>query len=163
MAARALILFSSLMALWLSMSGHYTLLVTGLGVASAAFATVMAVRIRAHDSEGLPLHIMARLPGYILWLVREIAVSNLATMRLILWRRPKPVMFRTASSQRTPAGVATYANSITLTPGTVTVAVEGRGLIVHALSTDLANDVRGGGMDRRVSRLEGAARKGGRA
>jgi multicomponent Na+:H+ antiporter subunit E len=61
------------------------------------------------------------------------------------------------TSQKTPAGVATYANSITLTPGTITVEVSGNDLIVHALVRDGADDLEAGGMDRRVSQFEGAA------
>ena len=61
------------------------------------------------------------------------------------------------ASQKTAAGVATYANSITLTPGTVTVGVNGRDLTVHALVREGALDLEGGGMDRRVSQFEGTA------
>ena len=153
--ARAVILFSILMSVWLLMSGHYTPLVTGLGVASAIFATWMAVRINALDSEGLPFHLMARLPGYIVWLFVEILASNLATMKIILFGGARPVMFRTRCTQRTPAGLATYANSITLTPGTVTVEIAEGEFLVHALSKELGAGVKGGGMDRRVTRIEG--------
>jgi multicomponent Na+:H+ antiporter subunit E len=61
------------------------------------------------------------------------------------------------ASQRTPAGLATYANSITLTPGTITVGVAGNELTVHALVNDGALDLEAGGMDRRVSQFEGTA------
>ena len=157
MTARTLLLFAILMSVWLLMSGHYTALVTGLGVASAVFATWMAARTGAEDSEGLPLHMMGRLPAYLLWLFREIATSNIATMNLILFRPPEPVMFRVRYSQKTPAGVATYANSITLTPGTVTVGIDDAGLLVHALSPGLADDIKDGGMNKRVAGLERGA------
>jgi multicomponent Na+:H+ antiporter subunit E len=52
-------------------------------------------------------------------------------------------------------GIATYANSITLTPGTITVGVSGRELTVHALVREGALDLESGGMDRRVSQFEG--------
>ena len=152
--ARTACLFIVLMSVWLLMSGHYTPLVTGLGILSAAFATWMAARVGSQDGEGLPLHLMARLPGYILWLFGEIAASNLATMNLILFRRPDPEMFRTRYSQKTPAGVATYANSITLTPGTVTVEIDDGGFLVHALSRELGDGIRDGGMNARVSGIE---------
>ena len=157
MVARTLILFSALMSMWLLMSGYYTALITGLGVVSVFFATLMATRVNAQDSEGLPLHMMARLPGYLLWLFREIAVSNIVTIKLILFRPPEPVVFRTRYTQKTPAGVATYANSITLTPGTVTVDIDDRGFLVHALSPELGEGIKDGEMDRRVTRVEGDA------
>jgi multicomponent Na+:H+ antiporter subunit E len=59
------------------------------------------------------------------------------------------------ASQRTTAGIATYANSITLTPGTVTVGVSGNELTVHALVREGALDLEAGEMDRRVTRFEG--------
>ena len=68
---RFAILFLSLMAVWLLMSGHYTVLVTGLGVASVLFATVMSSRLGGTDEEALPLHMMARLPGYFIWLFKK--------------------------------------------------------------------------------------------
>jgi multicomponent Na+:H+ antiporter subunit E len=52
--------------------------------------------------------------------------------------------------------VVTYANSITLTPGTITVALDGHELTVHALTRDGALDLETGAMDRRVTRFEGA-------
>jgi multicomponent Na+:H+ antiporter subunit E len=61
------------------------------------------------------------------------------------------------STQRTSAGIATYANSITLTPGTITVNIEGHDLTVHALVREGALDLEKGEMDRRVTRFEGAA------
>jgi multicomponent Na+:H+ antiporter subunit E len=61
------------------------------------------------------------------------------------------------ASQKTPAGMATYANSITLTPGTITTGVRGNEFTVHALVRDGAIDLEGGGMDRRVSQFEGAS------
>ena len=62
-----------------------------------------------------------------------------------------------AASQQTRAGVVTYANSITLTPGTIPVGVEGNELTVHALINGGALDLEGGGMDRRVKPIRGTA------
>ena len=157
---RNLTLFSVLFATWLLMSGHYNGLLITLGVISCALATWLADRIGATDEEGLPLHIMARLPGYLLWLLKEIVMSNIATGRLILGGTPKPVVFSTPATQSSAGGLVTYANSITLTPGTVTIEIEGdapsaRSFLVHALDPSFAADVESGEMDRRVTALEG--------
>ena len=122
---RNLTLFSVLFATWLLMSGHYNGLLITLGIASCALATWLAHRIGATDGEGLPLHMMARLPGYILWLLKEIVMSNIATGKLILDGAPKPVVFTTPATQSSAGGLVTYANSITLTPGTVTIEIDG--------------------------------------
>lgn len=162
---RNILLFAVLFAAWLLMSGHYTPLLTGLGVLSCALATVMADRIGGSDEEGLPLHIMARLPAYLAWLVKEIIMSNIATGRLILFGRARPVMFTTPASQSTASGIVTYANSITLTPGTVTIEVTEKGgdtrFLVHAVDRAFADDVESGEMDRRVTSLEAGHRHGG--
>ena len=163
---RSLILFVVLFGTWLLMSGHYTPLLVGLGVVSCALATVMAHRINANDAEGLPLHLMARLPAYLVWLIKEIVLSNIATGRLILGGGARPVLFKTPATQRTAAGVVTYANSITLTPGTVTIEIDANEngqsheFLIHALAPDFQNDVTSGDMDRRCRSLESASAGG---
>ena len=163
---RSLILFVVLFGTWLLMSGHYTPLLVGLGVVSCAMATVMAHRINANDAEGLPLHLMARLPAYLVWLVKEIVLSNIATGRLILGGGARPVLFKTPATQRTAAGVVTYANSITLTPGTVTIEInanengQSHEFLIHALAPDFQNDVTSGEMDQRCRSLESASAGG---
>ena len=57
-------------------------------------------------------------------------------------------------TQITPEGKTTYANSITLTPGTVTTNIKDNTLEVHALTSDLGDDVRSGDMDKKVTWLE---------
>ena len=152
------------------MSGHYTPLLVSLGIVSCALATLLAHLIGASDDEGLPLHIFARLPAYLLWLLREIITANIATARIILSGSARPVLFTTNATQTTAAGVATYANSITLTPGTVTIEMDpsdgasdalagvqptSHVFLVHALDPVFVDDVESGEMDRRVSALEG--------
>jgi multicomponent Na+:H+ antiporter subunit E len=103
---------------------------------------------------------MSRLPAYLVWLIKDIVVSNIATGRLILGGRARPVMFTTPATQASAGGLVTYANSITLTPGTVTIEVEDADgdnplFLVHALNASFAADVESGEMDRRVTALEG--------
>ena len=148
------ILFVVLMSVWLLMSGHYTFLVTTLGVVSVGFCTFMARRINADDDEGLPLFLLGRLPFYLGWLIREIIVSNIDTAKIILFGKADPVVFRTSMTQKTPAGITTHANSITLTPGTVTMDIEDKSFVVHALTESMAEGVKSGEMDRRVTVVE---------
>ncbi|GIR79515.1 MAG: hypothetical protein CM15mP81_10250 [Alphaproteobacteria bacterium] len=70
------------------------------------------------DAEGLPLHLLIRLPIYTIWLFKEIIKANIDTAKIIIFNNPDPQNFRVKSSQKTEAGKVTYANSITLTPGT---------------------------------------------
>ena len=113
----------------------------------------------------MPTHLFARLPAYLVWLCREIISSNISTGRIILNGKFDEEWFEVPATQTSDAGIVTYANSITLTPGTVTVDVidetkDGDGktrFLVHALHPDFSDDVRSGEMDRRVSAVEGGA------
>lgn len=148
-----------LFAFWLALSGHFKPMLIVLGLASTALCVLVARRMRLADGEGHPLELLRGAVTYWPWLVREIAKSAWAVSKIIL--HPKlpisPTMTVVRASQKTTAGLATYANSITLTPGTITVAVSGNRLTVHALVRDNALDLEAGGMDRRVSRFEGSA------
>ncbi len=155
MALRFFILFVILMSLWLLMSGHYTPLITGLGVVSAGFATFMSWRLGGTDDEGLPLQMMrGAMPLYFIWLVKEIIISNITTAKVILKNTPSPEFFTIKIKSKTTAGIALYANSITLTPGTVTVDIDGENFRIHALNGAFADDVRSGEMDSRIAGLE---------
>jgi multicomponent Na+:H+ antiporter subunit E len=142
---------------WLALSGHYTPLLIGIGVACTLLSVVMAVRMGAIDAEAHPLHLFRPAMTYFPWLAWEIAKSAWAVARIII--DPKlpisPTMTVVAASQRTSVGIATYANSITLTPGTITTDVRGNELTVYALVREGAIDVEAGGMDARVKQFEG--------
>ena len=66
-------------------------------------------------------------------------------------------MIRVPATQKTEIGQVIYANSITLTPGTITLDVRNNEMLVHALTSDTAAGLQTGDMDRRVTRLEGGA------
>jgi multicomponent Na+:H+ antiporter subunit E len=93
---------------------------------------------------------------YLPWLLKEILVSNLTVARLVL--RPKlrvtPCVVRVKATQRGEGARVLFANSITLTPGTISVATESDAIIVHALTREIADGLLGGEMDRRVTALE---------
>ena len=67
----------------------------------------------------------------------------------------RPRLVRVKGSQKTELGQVIYANSITLTPGTITLDVRDGEFLVHALTEEAAAGVESGNMDRRVTALEG--------
>lgn len=148
------LLFGFLMLAWLLLSGHYTPLIIGLGVASVLFAVLMARRVGASDDEGLPLYLIPGLPKYFVWLIIQILLSNWATIRLIFSRAISPCIARVDTKGMTTAALVLYANSITLTPGTVTIEVEEDGFMVHALTADMLAEVKGGDMAARIRRID---------
>lgn len=147
-----------LFAFWLALSGHYTPMLVAAGAASSVLCIFAMKRARVADEEGQPIELLLGAVTYFPWLIREIAKSAWAVTKIILHPRLpiSPTMTLVRASQRTDPGLATYANSITLTPGTITVGVNGNELTVHALVREGALDLEDGVMDRRVSRFEGA-------
>ncbi|MEW5965273.1 MAG: Na+/H+ antiporter subunit E [Pseudomonadota bacterium] len=145
-----------LLAFWLALSGHYTPFLIAVGCGAALATLFMASRMGTIDSEGLPSHLFLGAMSYLPWLLWEIVKSAWNVTRIVL--DPKlpisPSMTVIDASQRTAAGLVTFANSITLTPGTITIGVKGNQLTVHALVREGALDLEAGGMDRRVRRIE---------
>jgi multicomponent Na+:H+ antiporter subunit E len=111
------------------------------------------------DEEGHPIHLVPRALTYWPWLALEIAKSTWDVTKIIL--NPKlpisPTLIRLRASQRTAVGLAAYANSITLTPGTITARVSGQEFLVHAVTRGGAKELAEGTMDRRVKKFEGDA------
>jgi multicomponent Na+:H+ antiporter subunit E len=146
-----------LLVFWLALSGHYTVWLIAAGVLSAALCVYAAFRLHIADPEGHPIGLLPRTLTYYPWLFVEILKSAWSVTMVIL--RPSlpisPTMTVVTARQKTAAGVATFGNSITLTPGTVTVDVSGNDLTVHALVEDGARDVEAGGMNDRVRQFEG--------
>jgi multicomponent Na+:H+ antiporter subunit E len=150
-------LAGSLFAFWLLMSGRYTPFLVGAGAAGAIAVAALAHRMEVADREGHPIHLVRAALGYWPWLALEILKSALAVARIVLHPRlpvsPTAVRFR--PSQRSTVGLVTHANSITLTPGTITVEARHGEFLVHALTRESAAALAGGEMDRRVRRFEG--------
>lgn len=150
-------LFILLMALWLLASGHYTTLLIGLGVGSSAFIVFLSRRMGIADDEGVPVHMSLRALRYIPWLVVAVFRANVDVARRILQREPNlsPQIIEAETSQKTDLGRVLYANSITLTPGTVSIRVHGDRITVHAIAKEVAEELLGGEMDQQVTRMEG--------
>ncbi|KPJ75671.1 MAG: hypothetical protein AMS19_13740 [Gemmatimonas sp. SG8_23] len=153
---RAIGLGLVLFGFWLALSGHYTPLLLSFGVGSCVLVVYLAHRMETVDQEGVPFHVTWRFLGYLPWLMKEILVANVVVAKVILDPRmpisPRIVVFH--GSQTTDLGRAIYANSITLTPGTITTGVTGQEFQIHALrAADLETDEEQQ-MDVRCSRVE---------
>jgi len=129
----------------------------GFGAVSCGLVVYIAHRMDVIDHEGHPSHLSLKILPYWAWLCWEIVKSNIDVAKVIL--SPKlpisPVMFKTKASQSQELGQVIYANSITLTPGTVTVGLVDGVLEVHALTVEGAEAVLTGDMDRRVCTVKG--------
>jgi multicomponent Na+:H+ antiporter subunit E len=156
---RAVSLGVVLFAFWLALSGHYTFRLISFGLICTVLCVYVAVRMRALDEESHPVHLLGGAVTYFPWLIWEIMKASWSVVRIIV--DPKlpisPTMTVVEASQRTSIGINVYANSITLTPGTITTGVSGNRLTVHAIQREGADDLEAGGMDARVKQFEGEA------
>ncbi len=145
-----------LAGIWLLWSGHYTPLLLTLGGLSVLLVVWLGHRAGIVDEEGVPLEVTLRAALYLPWLLWEIVKANLHVAARILHPRLPiaPRLIRVRPGQRSDLGRAIYANSITLTPGTVSVDVEADEFLVHALTEESAAGLETGEMDRRVRRVE---------
>jgi len=156
---QALALAAALAGFWVLLSGYWLTLVVVLGIASIALCVFIAWRLDVIDHEGHPVHLT--IPGltYFPWLFKEIILSNLTVAKAILGGKNarRPQILRVKASQSDALGQTVYANSITLTPGTVSIAVEDGYITVHAFMDETADGLRSGEMDAKVCKLMGDA------
>ena len=152
--AKSVTLFIVLFGFWLLMSGYYTPLILSLGVISCLLCVYLTIKGKFLDNETLPIYFFPRLIQYTLWLIKEILKSNIATAKVIIMKSEEPELFSVKATQKTNEGKVTYANSITLTPGTVTTQINNDIFEVHALTKDFGDDVRSSEMDKMVTWLE---------
>ncbi len=142
--------------IWLVNSGHYNPLQLSLGAISVFFVVWLAHRMDVVDHESQPIHLSKQLPIYYLWLIKKIVISNIDVARLV-WQ-PKtsmtPHFQRLLISQKTDMGRVIYANSINLTPGTLSVDLKDDYVLVHSLTTDGMEELLQGEMAQRVKELE---------
>lgn len=152
--------FLALSAFWLLLSGMFSPFLLAAGAGSALAVLAFARRMDVVDHEGHPIHLGWRtLFSYWPWLAVEIVKSSWDVSRRILHPRLpiSPTLVRFRPSQTSPLGLVIHANSITLTPGTISVEVAPDEFLVHALTVEGAAGLAGSEMDRRVAAMEQGA------
>ena len=157
---RTIITVVVLFCLWLLMSGIYQGFIVMLGFSAATIAVFVVRRMDDVADTGrleIRLKILNTI-GYFFWLLVEIAKSNWLVTKTILGLNPsiKQHFFKVPCTQETEVGKTTFANSITLTPGTISVEHEGEEIWVHALSYSEEDLDALADMNSRVSNIERA-------
>ena len=143
--------------LWLIFSGIYEPLTLTFGVVSVLIVTAInsLLNMSTVTEAKVSFSYKKFFVRYIPWVLKEIVVSGIKTSGAILGlRKFKSDAKKIQLSQRTPLGTVIYGNSITLTPGTLTVEVYKDNLFVHALCDSSLNELEVGEMDKRVTDLE---------
>ncbi|MEM6777495.1 MAG: Na+/H+ antiporter subunit E [Planctomycetota bacterium] len=151
-------LFIVLFANWLLWSGHFdNPFLICLGGLSCLASLLIGLRMGIVDEEGAPAQLgLWPFITYAPWLAIEIVRSNFNVAKIILSRQMplKRNLIRVPAQQRSELGRVMLANSITLTPGTVSVQLEGDQILVHGLSLDESADEIADDFGRRVCGLE---------
>ena len=131
-----------LFVFWLVLSGMFDAFHVGVGAACAGAIALLSWRMQLVSlgrGKGETRHVgessLHRQFPYSLWLLRQIAVANWQVVKIVL--NPKmpmdPGLFRFESRVASDLGITIMANSITLTPGTITIEVEQGEFLIHAL------------------------------
>jgi len=134
---RTIIGASGLATMWLLMSGLWDKpLILAFGVLSIFLVIWIARRMDMADGEVLDYSIsVTGTAKYLIWLLIEIAKSNWTVSKVILsgCKADMQKLVWVPITQKTDLAQVVFANSITLTPGTVTVETQGESFLVHAL------------------------------
>ncbi|MCL5778874.1 Na+/H+ antiporter subunit E [Limibaculum sp. FT325] len=157
---RLILITLTLFGYWLLLSGHYDTWLVASGGVLAVAVVLFSLFKGITDVESFPIERLPRAMIYWPWLGWQMILSALNVTRIIL--DPKlpisPTMVKVRSTAGSAVGITTYANSITLTPGTISVEVSegGRAIWVHAITREGAEGFADDPMDRWVGWFDGA-------
>jgi len=160
---RTIVLFLSMLGYWAMLSGQldpqYNRWLIGAGIVVCAGTTWICRRLAIIDGDMLPLGAWLRLPLYAPYLLKEVILANIDVFKRMVAHTPaiSPRVFKVPCTLKTDFAKTIYANSITLTPGTVVITVDDDGFLIHALTAEAEAGVRSRVMELRVARLEGGA------
>lgn len=141
-----------LLAFWLMLSGQFNILLVTLGAFSAILSVAVSVQMRLFHGKTQLEKLVWSLPKYWLWLSVQIAKCGLdVALRIVHPKLPiEPSFIKIPVSKSSGLGRATYANSITLTPGTLTVEIDEENILVHTLTDTAGTDLMSGKMHRKI-------------
>ena len=146
-------------AVWIVFNGRFTLEIALFGIVIAGLMFAFMCRFMDYSPEK-EKSFYRKFPlfcRYVLLLVREIVKANVIVCKMILSRRERiePAMVKVHTNLKTETARVMLANSITLTPGTITVSMEGRELLVHCLDKSLAEGMEDSEFEKLLEQLEG--------
>ena len=141
---------------WLVLSGQDGSLFLTLGGLSVALVCWVSWRAGLTEQHARTVPITLHMPRYLLWLGKEVLVSSASVVRKVWSPRPglRPVVAATPSRDLPDLSQVIYANSITLTPGTLSLHLTDDRIEVHSLDSTDIETLEDGAMLAQVRRLE---------
>ena len=154
---KSIALFLALFTFYLLLSGQFeNEFLMQAGIVMSFGISALCLYMGILDDEGMPIRFWLKTALYVPWLMWQIILSNIDVAKRV-WNPKLPIspqLVFVPHQLKTSYGISTYANSITLTPGTITVTIEKDGFLVHALTQQAIDDLLGGEMHRRVQHIE---------
>lgn len=142
-----------LFVFWLLLSGYFEPLLLGLGLASVVLTVFLTKRMNIIDRESYPLHLSSQFPVFLVYILREIIIANIDVIKRIMSSNSNsinPQVIEITVPQKTDLGRVIFANSITLTPGTVSMELTQDKVTIHALTENSANALHSGEMAKAI-------------
>ena len=143
---------------WLLLSGYFTnILLLVFGILSIGLALYFDRRVRTQYPLNTPTSLIRNIPHFARWLIFEVIKANIAVVKNI-WSPQKnpisPTVAKLKMQQQSAVGQTIFANSITLTPGTVSFDISDDQVKVHAIVEEAIIELQDGEMNQRVANLE---------
>lgn len=155
-----IVIFLLLFGIWIILSGQFDAFHLVLGLLSTLFISLISGGLffsNRSKSMGVRISELLRLPGYTLWLLWQIILSNIHILKLALTpgeiKELDPSLVRIKPKLKTDFAKYVLANSITLTPGTVTIEIDGDEMLIHSISKLTRDGVKDGTMERKVAHV----------
>jgi multicomponent Na+:H+ antiporter subunit E len=147
--------FLILAAFWVLLSGIFDAYHLTLGLLCCLLVAAVSHDLMFRNiGSGKKLKTFVRFCTYLPWLMWQIVLANLHVAWLVLNPRGiDPRVTHLKTKLKSNFSKVTYGNSITLTPGTITMDIDGENFYVHSLSKKVADDLEGGDMERRVAHV----------
>ena len=143
---------------WVIFNGRLTMEIAlfGIAVAGAVFAFVCRFMEYSLKKELRFYRLMPAFAQYLYYLIKEIVFSNITVSRMILTRKEEmePVIVHVRTSLKSEIARVILANSITLTPGTITVSLTDDKLLVHCLDKSLSEGMEDSVFVRLLQKME---------
>ena len=143
---------------WVVFNGRITLEIAlfGVAVAGAVFCFVCKFMDYSMSKELRFYRLIPAFAQYLYYLVKEIIAANLAVSQMILTRKEQmePVIVHVHTDLKSETARMILANSITLTPGTITVSLTDDDLLVHCLDKSLSGGMEDSVFTRLLKRME---------
>jgi len=148
--------FIALLIFWFMLSGHFSVIIVTSAVIYALIAAYFTHDYFIEKISFAGIKRIFKFIAYLPWLFWEIIMANLQVAYIVL--SPKmpisPELVETETDLKTDYGKTALGNSITLTPGTVTIEIENSKILVHAITKEHAQDIRNKDIEKKILRIE---------